>query len=75
MEWLARMEKALDYLEDNLQGEPDIREAARVACSSPFHFLRMNAAPAAWGSGCAEWAATCWVSVWNSARTWRSLPT
>ena len=41
MEWLARMEKALDYLEDNLQGEPDIREAARVACSSPFHFQRM----------------------------------
>jgi len=41
MEWFERMKNALDYLENNMQGELDIEEAARVAYSSAFHFQRM----------------------------------
>lgn len=41
MEWLDRMNRVLDYLEDSLDGDPDINEAARIACCSPFHFQRM----------------------------------
>ena len=32
---------ALEYLEEHLDDECDISEAARIACSSPFHFQRM----------------------------------
>jgi Uncharacterized protein conserved in bacteria len=35
------MAKALDYLEAHLQDEISLNEAARIACSSPFHFQRM----------------------------------
>ncbi|OPX44942.1 transposon Tn10 TetD protein [Ruminiclostridium hungatei] len=41
MEWFERMKNALDYLENSMQGELDIEEAARVAYSSTFHFQRM----------------------------------
>ena len=41
MQWLDRMMGALEYLEAHLDDECDVNEAARVACSSPFHFQRM----------------------------------
>lgn len=41
MEWLSRMTKALEYLEEHLQDEINLNEVARIACSSPFHFQRM----------------------------------
>lgn len=41
MEWLERMQKSLNYLEEHLESKFDINEVARVACSSPFHFQRM----------------------------------
>ncbi len=41
MEWFERMKNALDYLEENMQGELDIEQAAKVAFSSAFHFQRM----------------------------------
>lgn len=41
MEWLERLKTALDYLEGNLETDVDIKEAARLACCSPFHFQRM----------------------------------
>ncbi len=41
MEWLDRMRRALDYLEERL-GEPlAVDEAARQACASTFHFQRL----------------------------------
>jgi AraC family transcriptional regulator len=41
MEWLDAMNRALEYLEKNLDGEADIGEAARIAYSSRFHFQRL----------------------------------
>lgn len=40
MEWINRLNRAVDYLEEQLE-EPDLREAARIACCSPYHFQRM----------------------------------
>lgn len=41
MDWLDRMNRALEYIETNLAGEIDLEQAARIACCSPFHFQRM----------------------------------
>lgn len=41
MEWLQRMNKALDYIESNLSGDISYDEAARVALCSSYHFQRM----------------------------------
>ncbi len=41
MEWSDRMNAAIGYIEDNLAGELDFREAARKAACSLFHFQRM----------------------------------
>ena len=41
MEWLKRMNDALDYMEDNLEGDISIEKAAQLACSSQYHFQRM----------------------------------
>lgn len=42
--WTVRLNAAIDYLEANLPGEASIREAARVACCSLYHFHRTFAA-------------------------------
>lgn len=41
MEWLDRMNNALNYLERTMEEPLNIEAAARAACSSPFHFQRM----------------------------------
>lgn len=41
MEWLCRMNEALRYIEANLRGSIDYREAARIACASLTRFQRM----------------------------------
>lgn len=41
MEWLERMNRAVDYIEANLAGEIEMSEVARVACSSSYQFQRM----------------------------------
>ncbi|ANC77588.1 AraC family transcriptional regulator [Fictibacillus phosphorivorans] len=41
MEWLNRMEKALDYMESNMEEPLNIAQIAKIAYSSPFHFQRM----------------------------------
>jgi AraC family transcriptional regulator len=41
MNWQGRMEAALDYLEENLEGEIVYSRAAAEANCSTFHFLRM----------------------------------
>lgn len=41
MDWLTRMNQAVDYIEMNLTGEIDLSEVARRACCSSHHFQRM----------------------------------
>lgn len=41
MDWLEKMNGALDYIEDNLTGEIHLEEAAKRACCSSFNFQRM----------------------------------
>ncbi len=38
MEWLKKLEAAIDYIEDNLDKEISYDEAARIACCSPYYF-------------------------------------
>lgn len=41
MDWSKKMNLAIDYIEENLNGELDLAKVARIACSSPYHFQRM----------------------------------
>lgn len=41
MDWLLRMNRALDYIESNLTGEIELKEVARSACCSSHQFQRM----------------------------------
>ena len=40
MEWIDRLNRAMDYLEEHLDA-PDWQEAAGIACCSAYHFQRM----------------------------------
>lgn len=41
VEWLKRMQAAIDYMEDHMDERITIEEIARAACSSTHHFQRM----------------------------------
>jgi len=41
MDWLNNMQRALDYIEENIAGELEIGEIAKTAFSSSFHFQRV----------------------------------
>ena len=41
MEWLDRLNDALNYIEDNLKSEIEYEMAAKIACCSTYHFQRM----------------------------------
>lgn len=41
MEWLKRFSQAIDYIEQNLDGEISYEEAANIACCSTYYFQRM----------------------------------
>ncbi|QHQ63214.1 helix-turn-helix domain-containing protein [Anaerocolumna sedimenticola] len=41
MDWITGLQKAIDYIEDNLTNELDYTEIAGRACSSTFHFQRV----------------------------------
>ena len=41
MQWLERMNRALDYLEENITEEINFEETARLAMCSSYHFQRM----------------------------------
>jgi len=41
MEWLKRMNGAIDYIENNLTRDIDFEEVSKVACCSSYHFQRM----------------------------------
>ncbi len=41
MKWLDQLNRAVDYIEANLEGEIGYDKAAQIACCSTFHFRRM----------------------------------
>ncbi len=41
MDWLERLNEAVGYIEDHLEGEIDYPHVAQLACCSLFHFTRM----------------------------------
>ncbi len=41
MEWLKNLNKAIEYIEDNLDKEISYEEAARIACCSAYYFQRL----------------------------------
>ena len=41
MDWLERLNQAINYMESNLSGEISYDHAAQIACCSTFHFQRM----------------------------------
>lgn len=41
MEWLDRMNDAVDYIELNLANEISYEKLAQIACCSTYHFQRM----------------------------------
>lgn len=41
MDWLNRINQAIDYIESNLASEIDCEKAVRIACCSTCHFRRM----------------------------------
>lgn len=41
MEWLMNLNNAIEYIENNLDGEISYDEAARIACCSTYYFQRM----------------------------------
>lgn len=43
MDWLARMNRVMDYIEEQLDGEVDYNEIARIVCTPPGLFQRMFA--------------------------------
>lgn len=43
MEWVQRLNNAINYIEENLSGDIKVEEAAKIACCSTYHFQRMFA--------------------------------
>lgn len=41
MEWIERLNKAVNYIEEHLSEEIDYAQAAKTACCSTYHFQRM----------------------------------
>lgn len=41
MEWLKKLSAAIDYIENNLDGDISYDEAAKTACCSTFYFQRI----------------------------------
>lgn len=41
MEWIERLNSAIDYIEEHLTEEIDYEQLGRIACCSAYHFQRM----------------------------------
>lgn len=41
MEWIERLNSAIEYIEENLEDDVDLDRLAMIACCSTFHFQRM----------------------------------
>ncbi|NMS89343.1 AraC family transcriptional regulator [Clostridioides difficile] len=43
MEWIERLNKAINYIEENIAKEIEYEQVAKIACCSTYHFQRMFA--------------------------------
>ncbi|MGX9756905.1 AraC family transcriptional regulator [Clostridioides difficile] len=43
MEWIERLNKAINYIEENITKEIEYKQLAKIACCSTYHFQRMFA--------------------------------
>jgi len=43
MEWIVRLNSAINYIEENIYDEIDLEEVAKIACCGTYHFQRMFA--------------------------------
>ena len=43
MEWIERLDEAINYMEDHLTDDIDYEQLGRIACCSSYHFQRMFA--------------------------------
>lgn len=41
MEWIERLNDAINYIEENINGDVNLDEVAKIACCSTYHFQRM----------------------------------
>lgn len=41
MEWIDRLNQAMDYIEGNLADRIDYEQLGKIACCSSYHFQRM----------------------------------
>ena len=41
MEWIDRLNEAMDYIEEHLTDTVDYEQLGRIACCSSYHFQRM----------------------------------
>ena len=41
MEWIVRLNSAINYIEENIYDEIDLEEVAKIACCGTYHFQRM----------------------------------
>ncbi|MGO0904071.1 AraC family transcriptional regulator [Clostridioides difficile] len=41
MEWIERLNKAINYIEENITKEIEYEQVAKIACCSTYHFQRM----------------------------------
>lgn len=38
MEWIERLNRAINYIEEYISEEIDLNEVAKIACCSTYHF-------------------------------------
>lgn len=43
MEWIERLNSAVNYIEEHIKENIDLKEVAKIACCSTYHFQRMFA--------------------------------
>lgn len=43
MEWIERLNSAVNYIEENIKETVNLKEVSRIACCSTYHFQRMFA--------------------------------
>lgn len=43
MDWIERLNSAVNYIEENIGDNIDLNKVARIACCSVYHFQRMFA--------------------------------
>ena len=41
MDWIERLNKAINYLEEHIREDIDLEQTAKIACCSTYHFQRM----------------------------------